>query len=121
MTYETKDVSRQSAAGIDDHQGDRLVMKKKLKKVHPAPFARAPRHRAGRYGMTPAPLRRWITPQAAAEYLRLDMLAVRDMIARGIIPAFRSGRLVRVDLQALKKHNVARTPAAKFKAGGRLC
>lgn len=97
------------------------MMKITPDRVRPALVARAYRQRAGRYGTTLAPARRWITPQAAAEYLRLNMLAVRDMIARGTIRAFRLGRLVRVDLQALRKRNVARIPTTKFKAGVRLC
>jgi excisionase family DNA binding protein len=71
--------------------------------------------------MTPAPARRWITVQEAAKYTHLHLLTVRDMIARGIIPAVRLGRAVRVDLRALEKRDAARLPAAKFKAGGRLC
>jgi len=71
--------------------------------------------------MTRPPARRWITVQEAAEYTHLDLLTIRNMIARGNIPAFRLGRLVRVDLQALRKRNVARIPAAKFKPRGRLC
>jgi excisionase family DNA binding protein len=97
------------------------MMKITPDRVRPALVARAYRQRAGTCGMTPATARRWITVQEAAEYTHLHLSTVRDMIARGIIPAFRLCRLVRVDLQALKKHNVARTPAAKFKAGGRLC
>ena len=71
--------------------------------------------------MTPAPARRWITVHEAAKYIHLHPFAVRDMIARGIIPAFRLGRLVRVDLRALKKRDSAQIPAAKFKAGVRPC
>ena len=70
--------------------------------------------------MTPATARRWITVQEAVEYTHLDVLTVRDMIARGIIPAFRLGRTIRVDLRALEKRGVARrgSQSAKFKQEG---
>jgi len=71
--------------------------------------------------MTPAPARRWITVQEAAEFTHLNPLTVRDMIARGIIPAVRLGRAVRVDLQALEKPDATRIPASKLKAIRRLC
>jgi excisionase family DNA binding protein len=68
--------------------------------------------------MTPATARRWITVQEAAEYTHLHVLTVRNMIARGIIPAFRLGRIIRVDLRALEKRDAARIPAANFKRKG---
>jgi len=71
--------------------------------------------------MTPAPARRWITVQEAAKYTHLHRFTVRDMIARGIIPAVRLGRAVRVDLQALEKRNATRIPVGKLKAIRRLC
>jgi excisionase family DNA binding protein len=71
--------------------------------------------------MTPAPVHRWITVQDAANYTGLASSTVRNMVARGIIPAFRLGRAIRVDLRALGKGDVARIQAAKFKAGGRTC
>jgi excisionase family DNA binding protein len=70
--------------------------------------------------MTPAIAHRWITVQEAAEYTGLPPWTLRDRIARGIIPAVRLGRSVRVDLRALDMLDVARIPLAKFKAGRRL-
>jgi excisionase family DNA binding protein len=70
--------------------------------------------------MTPAPARRWITVREAAEFTNLHPRSVRDMINRGVIRAVRLGRLVRVDLRALKKLDAARVLAAN-KAGRQLC
>ena len=63
--------------------------------------------------MTPAPARRWITVQEAAEYVGLHPWTIRDRIVRGIIPAVRLGRAVRVDLRALEVIDVARIASAK--------
>ncbi len=71
--------------------------------------------------MTPALARRWITVQETAKYTHLSPPTVRGLIARGVIPAFRLGRLVRVDLRALKKRDSVQILATKFKAGGRPC
>jgi excisionase family DNA binding protein len=71
--------------------------------------------------MTPVPARRWITVQEAAEYIDLHLWTVRKMIARGLIPAVRLGRAVRVDLRALGMIDLARIPSAKIKKSRRLC
>lgn len=70
--------------------------------------------------MTQAPARRWITVQEAADFTNLHPRTVRNMISFGVIRAVRLGRLVRVDLRALDKLEVARIPA-KFKTGRLLC
>ena len=68
--------------------------------------------------MTPLTARRWITVQEAADYTGLPSSTVRGMIVRGIVPAIRLGRAIRVDLRALEKRDAARIPAANFKREG---
>jgi excisionase family DNA binding protein len=70
--------------------------------------------------MTPAPARRWITVQEAAEFTCLRQRTVHNMISCGVIRAVRLGRLVRVDLRALKR-DMAQLSRAKLKAGERPC
>jgi excisionase family DNA binding protein len=80
----------------------------KLDKANPAFVTYAYRGRDGMCNMNPVTARRWITVQDAADYTGLAPSTVRGMIARGIIPAFRLGRMIRVDLRALEKRGVAR-------------
>jgi len=47
--------------------------------------------------------RRWISPKETSEYLSIHLQTVYSLISRGIIPATRIGRSVRVDLKALEE------------------
>jgi len=51
--------------------------------------------------MNAQPAPRYISPKATAELCSLHLQTVYSMIARGIIPACRIGRAVRVDREAL--------------------
>jgi excisionase family DNA binding protein len=46
--------------------------------------------------------RRWATIAAAADYLGLSVSGTRKLLARGLIPHSRLGRIIRVDLRALE-------------------
>lgn len=46
--------------------------------------------------------RRWITVREAAELLGIRPKSAYDMAARGVLPAARVGRLVRVDRRELE-------------------
>jgi len=46
--------------------------------------------------------RRWITVKEAASYLSLHPDSIYHLIDRGLIPAGRVGRNIRVDLKALE-------------------
>ena len=47
--------------------------------------------------------KRWITVKEAASYLSLYPKSIYRLIDRGLIPASRVGRIVRIDLKALEK------------------
>ena len=46
--------------------------------------------------------RRWISVRETAERLSVHEMTVRDWVNRGLVPAVRIGRSVRVDLRALE-------------------
>ena len=46
--------------------------------------------------------RRWITVRETAERLSVHEMTVRDWVNRGLVPAVRIGRTVRVDLRTLE-------------------
>jgi excisionase family DNA binding protein len=46
--------------------------------------------------------RRWISMVQAAAYLGLSVSGCRKLLARGLIPHSRLGRVIRVDLRALE-------------------
>ena len=48
------------------------------------------------------PNRRWITISEAAELLGIRPKSAYSMVARGVLPAAKVGRLVRIDLRALE-------------------
>ena len=46
--------------------------------------------------------RRWITVRETAERLSVHEMTVRDWVNRGLVPAIRLGRTIRVDLRVLE-------------------
>jgi len=46
--------------------------------------------------------RRWISVRETAERLSVHEMTVRDWVNRGLVPAVRIGRTVRVDLRTLE-------------------
>lgn len=47
--------------------------------------------------------RRWISARECASYLSLHLISVYRLIDKGLIPATRIGRNVRIDLKALEE------------------
>ena len=46
--------------------------------------------------------RRWISVRETAERLSVHEMTVRDWVNRGLVPAIRLGRTIRVDLRVLE-------------------
>ena len=47
------------------------------------------------------PERRWISPKECAGYLSLHLISVYRLIDKGLIPATRIGRSIRIDMKKL--------------------
>lgn len=61
--------------------------------------------------------RRWISMNQAADYLGLSVSGTRKLLARGLIPHSRLGRVIRVDLRALEAQLEGQQRPANGRAG----